>query len=152
MARLKKAYTLVELFILLSIVAALTVIAVPRLKLDTLYRIKADTVARKVVADLMLTRALAINNSATNVDGFAMNMLGSSPYTGYEIVNLDTSEVVDTYTVDSLISLTGGTPFQFGPLGNLLDGSATQLNVSSQGKTFTITVISATGGVKCQLN
>jgi len=79
-------------------------------------------------------------------------MTGSSPYSGYQILNRDTSEVVDSYSIDSEISCTGGSSFKFGPLGNLLTGSDTQVTVSADGKTFVIIVTAATGMVKCTGN
>ena len=71
-------------------------------------------------------------------------------YTGYRIVDANSGTVVDSQTIDSPISCTGGSLFKFGPLGNLLSGSSTTpITVSSDGKTYTITVISATGIVEC---
>ncbi len=152
MAKKRKAYSVIELIIIVLIVAALAFIAVPRLQFAALYRRQADTVARKIVTDLRRTRRLAISDAANNTDGFALNMTGASPYSAYEIVNLNTSATVDSHTIDSDISCTGGATFQFGPLGNLKAGSDTQLTVAAKGKTFTITTISATGTVKCTEN
>ena len=151
MAKKIKAFSMVELIIIVAIVAALTFIAVPRLGFTALRRKQADTVAKKIITDLRRTRRLAISDAANNTDGFALNMSGGSPYTGYEIVNLKPpSATVDSHTIDSDISCTGGATFQFGPLGNLTGGD-TQLAVSPSGKTFTITItiIEATGTVKC---
>ena len=77
-------------------------------------------------------------------------MVGSSPYTSYQIADSNSSAViVDTLTIDSGITCTGGSLFNFGPLGNLLSGSSTTpITISSEGKTYTITVISATGIVE----
>ena len=151
MAKKIKAFSMVELIIIVAIVAALTFIAVPRLGFTALRRKQADTVAKKIVTDLRRTRRLAISDAANNTDGFALNMTGGSPYTGYEIENLSTSTIITngTFSIDSAISCTGGANFQFGPLGNLKEGSGTQLTVEAEEKTFTITVISATGTVKC---
>ncbi len=152
MAKKIKAFSMVELIIIVAIVAALTFIAVPRLGFTALRRKQAGTVAKKIVTDLRRTRRLAISDAANNTDGFALNMTGGSPYTGYEIVNLKPpSATVDSHTIDSDISCTGGATFQFGPLGNLKAESDTQLAVSPSGKTFTITItiIEATGTVKC---
>jgi len=151
MAKKIKAFSMVELIIIVAIVAALTFIAVPRLGFTALRRKQAGTVAKKIVTDLRRTRRLAISDAANNTYGFALNMTGGSPYTGYEIVNLKPpSATVDSHTIDSAISCTGGANFQFGPLGNLT-GDDTQLTVSPSGKTFTITItiIEATGTVKC---
>jgi len=151
MAKKIKAFSLVELIIIVAIVAALTFMAVPRLGFTALRRKQADTVAKKIVTDLRRTRRLAISDAANNTDGFALNMTGDSPYTGYEIENLSTSTIITngTFSIDSAISCTGGANFQFGPLGNLKAGSDTQLTISAEDKTFTITVIEATGTVKC---
>jgi len=142
---------MVELIIIVAIVAALTFIAVPRLRFTTLRRKQADTVAKKIITDLRRTRRLAISDAANNTDGFALNMTGGSPYTGYEIEDLSTSTIITngTFSIDSAISCTGEANFQFGPLGNLKAGIDAQLTVSAEEKTFTITVISATGTVKC---
>ncbi len=151
MAKKIKAFSLVELIIIVAIVAALAFIAVPRLQFAALYRKQADTVARKIVTNLRRTRRLAISDAANNTDGFALNMTGGSPYTGYEIEDLSTSTIITngTFSIDSAISCTGEANFQFGPLGNLKSGIDAQLIVSAGEKTFTITVIEATGTVKC---
>ena len=145
-------FTLVELILIVLFLGIFAVIAVPRLQFATLHGKQADTVARKIVTDLRRTRRLAISDAANNTSGFALNMTGSAPYSAYEIENLNTSATVDSHTIDSDISCTGGATFQFGPLGNLLAGSDTQLTSAAGGKTFTITIISATGAVKCQEN
>ena len=148
MARKIKAFSLVELIIIVAIVAALAFIAVPRLQFAAL---QADTVARKIVTNLRRTRRLAISDAANNTNGFALNMTGGSPYTGYEIEDLSTSTIITngTFSIDSAISCTGEANFQFGPLGNLKSGIDAQLTVEAEDKTFTITVIEATGTVKC---
>ncbi len=144
-------FTLIELVMIVSIVGMLLYITIPRLKFDTLARYKADTVARKIVTDLRRTRSLAISDAANNTQGYQLTLTGSSPYTGYKITNLDTSATVDTFTIDTDISVTStsGSSVKFGPLGNVLSGSSTQISVVAQGRTFTITFISATGTVKC---
>jgi Tfp pilus assembly protein FimT len=152
MARQKGAFTLVELILIVLFVGILAFIVVPRMNLSVVSKQKAETTARKIITDLRRTRRLAISDAANNTAGFALKMTGSSPYTGYEIENLDTAETVDSYTIDSAITCTGGSEFNFGPLGNLLTGSDTQLSVSASGKTFTIDITSATGMVKCTEN
>lgn len=152
MAKKRKAYSLVEMITVVLIMAALAFIAVPRLQYGALHRQQADTVARKIVTDLRRTRSRAILYAVQNTDGFALNMTGSAPYTGYQIVDLSDSSVIDSHDIDSAISCTGGSQFEFGPLGNLKDGSDTQLTISAEGKTFTITIIPATGTVECTEN
>jgi hypothetical protein len=78
-----------------------------------------------------------------------MNMTGSGSYTGYQIVNLATSDVNETGSIAQGVSCTGADDFRFGPLGNRLT-DIDSLTVSAGGKTFSITVVSATGMAKCQ--
>jgi Tfp pilus assembly protein FimT len=152
MKKKRAAYSLVELVIVMIFLGVIATIAVPRLNYSTISGQKADTIAWKIVTDLRRTRSLAISNAAENTTGFALNMTGSSPYSGYEIQNLNTSAIVDSHSIDSNINCTGSSQFKFGPLGNLLTGSGNQLVVSASGKTFTITLTTATGTVKCTEN
>lgn len=152
MFRRRTAFTLVELILAVMFVGILAAVAVPRLNFAAVSKQKADAAAMKIVTDLRRARSLGISDAATNAAGFALNMTGPAPYTGYEIENLDTEATVDSHTIDSAISCTGGSVFRFGPLGNLLTGSDTQLTVSASGKTFTITITTATGMIKCTEN
>ena len=142
-----RAYTLAELVVILVILGALAFLAVPRLQFATLYRQQADTVARKLVTDLRRTRRLAISDAKDNTEGFSLNRTGLT----YEIVDLSDETTIPngTFTIDSKVSCSGGTTFQFGPLGNLKPGSDSQLTVSSEEKTFTISITPATGIVQC---
>lgn len=152
MAKKRTAFSLFELVIIVIFLGIIAAIAVPRLNFSATSKYKVETIARKILTDLRRTRRLAISNAADNTDGFALNMTGSSPYSGYEIKNLKTSETVDSHTIDPDINCTGGASFQFGPLGNLKTGSDTQLVVSASGKTCTITITVATGMAKCTEN
>ncbi len=152
MARLKNAFTFVELILVVIFLGILMAISVPRLNFAIISKQKADGQARKIVTDLRRTRSLAISDAANNSSGFALSMVGSAPYTAYEIINIDTATTVDSHTINPAVSCTGGVDFKFGPLGNLLSESDTELNVSARGKTFTITIIPATGMVRCTEN
>ncbi len=152
MARQKNAFTFVELILVVIFLGILMAISVPRLNFAVISKQKADGQARKIVTDLRRTRSLAISDAANNSSGFALSMVGSAPYTAYEIINIDTATTVDSHTINPAVSCTGGTDFKFGPLGNLLSGSDAELNVSAHGKTFTITIVPATGMVRCTEN
>ena len=147
----RTAYSLAEMIGVVMILGALAFIAIPRLNFAAIHHKQAHTIAKTIVTDLRRTRTLAISKAANNPAGYRLQMVGSSPYTSYRIVDANSSgTVVDSQTIDSPISCTGGSIFNFGPLGNLLSGSsATPISVSSDGKTYTITVISATGIVQC---
>ena len=152
MPRQKNAVTLVELLLIVAFIGICAVISVPKMNLSAVSKQQADCLAKKIMTDLRRTRRLAISNAASNTAGFKLSMTGSSPYSGYNIVDANSAETVDSHTIDSSISCTGGDEFDFGPLGNLLTGSDTSLTVSASGKTFTITITSATGMIKCTEN
>ena len=152
----RTAFSLVELVIVVVFIGILAAISVPRLKFSAISKYKAEATAKKIVTDLRRTRGLAICDAANNpTNGYGIMMNGpSSSYTSYTIWNRATWEIVDSHTIDPdiTVSNTNSPYFRFGPLGNLLDGSDTQLTVSDGGKTFTITVIRATGMIKCSEN
>ena len=148
----RNAYSLVEMVIAVIFLGIIAAIAVPRLNYSVTSKYLAESLSRKIVTDLRRTRMLAISSAAENNIGYALNMTGNSPYNAYEIKNLDTSEVIETFEIDTNISCTGGGNFQFGPLGNLITGSDNRLVVSSATKTCTISIVPATGMIKCEEN
>ncbi len=148
MAAKRTALTLIEMIAVVVILGALVFIAIPRLNFPALYRKQASAVAKQVVTDLRRTRTLAISNAVSHSAGYSLQMVGSSPYTSYKIVDVNSGTAVDSLTIGSPVSCTGGSIFTFGPLGNLLTGSST-ITVSSNNRTYTITVIPATGIVEC---
>ena len=150
MARQKTAFTLVEIILAVLFLGIMAVIAIPRLSHSASSKQKADCLAKKIVTDLRRTRGLAISNAAVNTAGFKLVMVGS-PYTSYRIVDANSSEIVDSHTIDSAVTCTGDEEFEFGPLGNLLSESD-QLVISAGEKEFTIDITSATGMVKCTEN
>ncbi len=147
----RAGFSMLELVLIAVFLGVFAVIAVPRLNYAAISKQKADSTARKIVADLRLTRSLAISDAANNTKGFELNMVGSDPYTGYEIENRDTDDIVASHTIDSDVTCSGDDKFKFGPLGNLTN-SDDQLTVTAEGKSFTITIICATGIVKCTEN
>jgi Tfp pilus assembly protein FimT len=146
---LRKAFSIIELLIVVLFLGIATYIAITRMKISVIDRYKSETLAQRIVSDLRLARNMAITDASRNTSGIAVQMEGSPPYQGYKIINLSDGQTVSQFTIDNKISCSGGTQFKFGPLGNLLTGSDNQLLVSSGGKTSTINIISATGAVEC---
>ena len=147
-----KAYCLTELIIAVLFVSILAAIAVPRLNFSLTTEKDAQATAKKIATDLRRARQLAISDAVNNTAGYKLRMNGSSPYATYDIVNLDTAAVVDSHTIPSGVDCTTGSDFSFGPMGNLLTGSDSQIDVDGSDMSLTITVTSATGMVKCQQN
>ncbi len=150
----RAAFSFVELIIIVVFLGIFAVIVVPRFNYAIISKQKADTTARKIVTDLRLTRRLAISDAANNTQGFELKMVGSVPYNTYEIENVDTKAIITSHTLDSGLSIScpTGIRFIYGPLGNLKPASATQIIVSAEGRSFTITINSATGTIKCVKN
>jgi hypothetical protein len=90
----------------------------------------------------------AITQAATKPAGFALVMTGASPYRSYQIVDLEDSAVVASRDIAADVQCTGGQRFEFGPLGNLKEGSDTQLQVSCGHRTYQLQIVPATGAVK----
>ncbi|MHC4617318.1 MAG: pilus assembly FimT family protein [Planctomycetota bacterium] len=146
------AFTLFQAIAVAVCIGVLAAIAVPRLNQATVSKRKAAAAARKIVTALRRARALAIANAPTNTQGFGLRMTGGPGHAGYDILNLKTMAAADSHTIDPKVSCTGGATFDFGPLGNLSSSSDTVLHVDAQGKHFTISVVRATGAVKCLEN
>lgn len=148
----RRAFSLVELMLIVVILGVFAAIAIPRLDYGIVKRYKAEATAKKILTDLRLTRSLAISDAATNSKGFELAMTGGGPYTGYEIKNRDTNTTVASHVIDSDVSVTGASKFKFEPLGCLQTGGDLQLTVSADGKSFTITVFMVTGVAECVEN
>jgi prepilin-type N-terminal cleavage/methylation domain-containing protein len=147
-AKSRKGFSLVEAIMVVAFIGILAAIAVPKLNMAVISKYKAKTTAKKIVTDLRRVRGLAITNAANNISGFSLRLL-NVPCDSYEIVNLGTEEILDSCIIDPDVSVAGAaSEFEFGPLGNLTS-SFTQITVSAEGKTFTITIIKATGMIKC---
>ena len=152
MAQKRSAFTLVELILVGVFLAIMAAIAVPRYNFAGVAKYQAEAVARQLVTDLRRTRQMAIADAQDNKKGFELNMIGSDPFTGYHIVNFDTGDPVETYSIDSDVTVSGDEKFRFGPRGNITVAGHNEITVSAGGKSFTITVIVATGSVICVEN
>jgi Tfp pilus assembly protein FimT len=150
----KTAFSLVELVIMVVFLGIFAVITVPRINFATISRQKAEATAWKIATDLRLTRRLAISDAVNNTKGFELKLVGTTPYGTYEIENVNTHATVASYAIDSDVSVLSptGNRFIFSTLGNLEPGSGTVINVSAEGKSFTITIITPTGAIKCVEN
>ena len=144
----RAGHTLIEAITVVLILSVLALIAIPRFNWGAVWGAETDAAIRRLATDLRRARLHAIAHAADNPTGFGLVMTGASPYGGYQIVDLHDSGVVATCGFSADVRCTGGQHFEFGPLGNLKDGSDTQSQVSSQGRAYQLQITPATGMVK----
>jgi len=144
----RAGHTLVECITVVLILSILALVAVPRLNLGAVRGAQTETVIRQLATDLRRTRMQAITQAADKPAGFALVMIGATPYHSYQIVDLQDSAVVASRDIATDVQCTGGQRFEFGPLGNLKEGSDTQLRVSTERRAYLLQIAPATGMVK----
>ncbi len=145
--RASRAYTVVELVVVVAILAAMAWIAVPRLNFGLVQDRQAEITAWRIATVLRRTRSMAICDAATNSKGFLLRIRQTGPATWYEIVDQDSQDVVVSEDLDSDIALAGRTLFEFSPLGALKEANAPELTVSGDGRAFVVRVVPPTGMV-----
>jgi type II secretory pathway pseudopilin PulG len=141
------AHTLLEVITVVLILSVLTCIAVPRLNLAALSGARVDHTVRRIATDLRRARSQAILEAAHNPAGYGLVMSGAEPYRGYQIVNLLDGATVAEHSLPADVQCRGGQRFEFGPLGNLRAASGAQLTVFTEGKTYSLRLVPATGAV-----
>jgi hypothetical protein len=123
-------------------------VAVPRINFGAVWGAKADALAERLATDLRHTRTLAITHAAGNPAGFALVMRAPEPYRGYQIIDQHNHAAVTTGEIPAGVRCGGGRRFEFGPLGNLQNGSDTRLHIGTEGKTYLLEIVPATGAVE----
>jgi prepilin-type N-terminal cleavage/methylation domain-containing protein len=141
-------FSIVEMLLVVIIIGVLAIVAVPRFSMSTVFIKQDEALVKKLMVDLRKARLMAIANAADNSSGFQLRINTSSPKS-YEIRNLKTSAVVETFPIDSRVTFSGTTQFSFTPLGALNPATSTQLTVTGDGKTWVFDIYGYTGAVKC---
>jgi len=144
----REGHTLVECITVVLILSVLALIAVPRLNFGAVWGAQTDAAVRQLATDLRRTRMHAIAHAADNPTGYALVMIGPSPRRSYQIIDLHDSAVVASEDMPANVWCTGGRSFEFGPLGNLTDGSDTQGRVHSESRVYRLEIVPATGMVR----
>jgi prepilin-type N-terminal cleavage/methylation domain-containing protein len=140
-------HTLVEVITVVLVLSILACVAVPRLNFGAVWGARADAVVERLATDLRRTRAEAIADAARNPDGFALMMDGADPHRRYQIIDRHTHTAIRTCDIPAGVRCGGGRRFEFGPLGNLQNGSDTHLRLGTEGKTYLLEIVPATGAV-----
>ena len=143
-------HTLVEVVTVVLVLSILTCVAVPRLDFGAVWGVRADAVVQQLATDLRHTRVLAITQATRNPDGFALVMQGADPYRSYQIIDQHDRTVVTTCRLPAGVQCGGGRRFEFGPLGNLQNGSDAYLGIRTEGKSYRLEIVPATGAVQWQ--
>ncbi|MCP4455990.1 MAG: hypothetical protein GY809_31415 [Planctomycetes bacterium] len=139
-----KAYTLTELVMVVGLLGVMVAVAIPRLQFETVHLKKTQGEARRLVGDFRRIRSLALRDAATNRQGYGIEIDSA----GYKINNLDSHETLDTHTFNVQTTVSpGASEYDFGPLGNLILGQGTEITVSYEGGSYTISFVAATGAV-----
>ncbi|MGA2915175.1 MAG: prepilin-type N-terminal cleavage/methylation domain-containing protein [Sedimentisphaerales bacterium] len=144
----RKAFTLVELLIVVAIISVMTFIAVPKMGFSLISGGKAQATTQTLAGAIRHTRTLAITNAASNSYGYSFQITTNPA--GFQIVNLKPpTQIVETGSIAQGVTCSAGS-FGFGPFGNGLQ-SDSSMTVSIGSITYIISVKSNTGMVKCEL-
>ncbi len=146
----KYAYTLTELILVVMIIGVISAIAIPRMNLASINKTNAEITANRIVTSLRRTRRLAISQAAVNQQGFQLEFVQNDQNYIIQITNMKNAHLIDQFELDPEINISGQNKFSFGPLGNLIPQSGSQITVSSENAYYDISVTESTGSVKCQ--
>ena len=149
--RKDRGFSFIELILAAAVLAALTAVSLPRLNFSVIRKQHARTLARQLTAELRFTRSLSLTEAASNSDGYELAFTGSAPYSGWEVRSRRTGAAVHEFSIDNdAVKCSGGSRFQFSPLGSLSAGSDSSLEVASGDLAYKISVIPSTGAVLCR--
>jgi prepilin-type N-terminal cleavage/methylation domain-containing protein len=143
-----RGFTLVEAVTVVFVLSVLMCIAVPRLNLGVVWGARADAAVQRLATDLRHTRALAVTHAARNPAGFALVMQGVDPYRSYQIIDRHDRAVMTTCNLPAGVQCGGGRRFEFGPLGNLQNGSDAHLGIRTEGRSYRLEIAPPTGAVE----
>ena len=138
----KRGYTLIEVLFVIIVLAILAGIAIPRLGVLFSTKMKVKTAAQRIVSDLRYARRLAITN---NKDNYKLSI--DSSENEYRIYDPGDTQIGETRSIDSDITISADKDFIFELLGNASISSDTNVSLSAGGNQADIIVTVATGRI-----
>ncbi len=142
---MKKAFTLVEVMVVVAVLGVIVAIALPRFGGVNERRLEAE--ARRIQSDLRLTRRLAITD---NSDYILKITPASNVYKIYAGSIAPGNQVGETRTIKSEITASGDDEFTFESLGNADASSGTSLTLTTGSSQYKLYVTIATGRVSIE--
>ncbi|RKY03491.1 hypothetical protein DRP77_05985 [Candidatus Poribacteria bacterium] len=142
---MRRGLTLIELIAVLSIMAVLLAISVPKLAPIFIWRVKASSAAREIASKLLYVRSEAISASTRCSIKF---LPSAGPFKRYVIRKRIGRgwETIEEGRLPADVRVEGDPEFIFEPLGNSSSGS--QLRVSGGDQLYLISVDPVTGNVE----
>lgn len=143
-----RGFSLAELLLVVIILGALAAVTVPRFSVASIRTKQDEAFIHRLTADLRKTRMMAISNAADNSSGYKLQINTTAPKS-YQIIDLQASQTVEIFPVDSDLMFSGTTQFSFTPLGALNPATNVWLNVNGHSKSWRYDIYGSTGAVRC---
>lgn len=152
-ASMRRAVSMIDLIITISIVGILASVAAPKFS-SSYQSIQLEAVARRLVGDLRYARKVAIQTSSLTEVTFRVSPAGydmtgvEHPARPHEVYSVDLGDLASRATLTS-VSFDGSTTIAFNsygrPLANHVGLNSGAIQVQLGGRTATVTINSATG-------
>ncbi|MCG8696465.1 MAG: prepilin-type N-terminal cleavage/methylation domain-containing protein [Bacteroidales bacterium] len=151
MTRCSKAsscgFSLVELILVVSLLAIITSITVPRLNYGAINNATVKTTAQRFASTLRLARSFEIANSGSNEQGYRV-VIDTDSYSLLHATSLATER--GPITIPAGVSTSGDTTFQFNRLGESSDGLGKTVTFSNSEVSYVVTMTGVGGIVQAE--
>ena len=139
-----RGVTLIELILVAAILGILAATVIPRFHPRLLINKEVETASKALVADLRLTRQLALSNKTRY---YLQLNTGAHTYALYQTSVSPANQVGNTRTLQSNIGISGDSTFGFEANGSAIMGQGTAVTFSVSTQQWTVTVTVATGRI-----